>query len=135
MQRTSCFAAEAKLARATLLEKPSPVNAAKAVKTAAELDGMREAHLRDAVALAQTLHWIETEVATYLLILSWEGCKCLLSRANVCVCVCVCVCLQHSSILGRELWLFRVAGWIPDGAGASGAGGPERAHDHRGGGG
>ena len=59
-----CDAGDAKVKRATVLERPSPVTAAKAVKTAAELQGMREAHLRDAVALAQTLHWIETEVRT-----------------------------------------------------------------------
>ncbi|KAK9789963.1 hypothetical protein WJX73_006444 [Symbiochloris irregularis] len=59
---TADDAGDAKVRRAAVLEKPSPVTAAKAVKTAAELKGMREAHLRDAVALAQTLHWIETEV-------------------------------------------------------------------------
>lgn len=44
------------------VEKPSPVAAAKAVKNPAELAGMREAHLRDAVALAETLHHLEQEV-------------------------------------------------------------------------
>ncbi len=44
------------------VEKPSPVAAAKAVKNPAELAGMREAHLRDSVALAQTLHHLEQEV-------------------------------------------------------------------------
>ncbi|CAL8465329.1 g4864 [Coccomyxa elongata] len=45
------------------VEKPSPVAAAKAVKNPAELAGMREAHLRDSVALAQTLHHLEQEIA------------------------------------------------------------------------
>ena len=36
--------------------------AAKAVKNEAELDGMREAHLRDAVALAETLLHLEQQV-------------------------------------------------------------------------
>ena len=57
-------AATAKLAKAVVLEKASPISLAKAIKTEAELAGMREAHLRDAVALAQTLHWIETEVCS-----------------------------------------------------------------------
>ncbi len=46
-------------ARAAVLERPSPVVAAKAVKNAAELAGMREAHLRDGVALARFLCWLE----------------------------------------------------------------------------
>lgn len=33
-----------------------------AVKNAAELAGMKEAHLRDAVALCQFLHFMETQV-------------------------------------------------------------------------
>lgn len=49
-------------ARAVFLERASPVTAAKAVKNEAELAGMREAHLRDAVALAQTLLWVEQQV-------------------------------------------------------------------------
>lgn len=48
--------------RALWVEKPSPVAAAKAVKNEAELNGMREAHLRDAVALAETLLHLETQV-------------------------------------------------------------------------
>jgi len=44
------------------VEKPSPIAAAKAIKNTAELEGMREAHLRDSVALATTLHWLECEV-------------------------------------------------------------------------
>ena len=46
------------------MEKPSPITSAKAIKNEAELAGMREAHLRDAVALATTFHWLETEVGT-----------------------------------------------------------------------
>ena len=44
------------------MEQPSPISGAKAIKNDAELDGMREAHLRDSVALATTFHWLETEV-------------------------------------------------------------------------
>ena len=48
------------------LEKPSPLSFAKAIKNSAELDGMREAHLRDSVALAETLHHLEQEVCIVL---------------------------------------------------------------------
>lgn len=44
------------------MQVPSPVMSAKAVKTDAELRGMREAHLRDAVALAEFFHWLEGAV-------------------------------------------------------------------------
>jgi Xaa-Pro aminopeptidase len=40
----------------------SPLVAAKAVKNAAELAGMVEAHLRDAVALCGFLCWLEAKV-------------------------------------------------------------------------
>ena len=49
--------------RGLFLEKPSPLSFAKAIKNEAELDGMREAHLRDAVALAETLYHLEQEVS------------------------------------------------------------------------
>lgn len=52
----------AEVKKVTFVEKPSPISAAKAVKNTAELEGMREAHLRDSVALATTLHWLEEEV-------------------------------------------------------------------------
>lgn len=48
--------------RAPLLEKKSPVSLPKAIKNEAELAGMREAHLRDAVAICDFLQWIEKEV-------------------------------------------------------------------------
>lgn len=47
--------------KALFLEQPSPLSFAKAIKNEAELAGMREAHLRDAVALAETLHHLEQE--------------------------------------------------------------------------
>jgi len=46
-----------------LLENASPISMAKAVKNAQELAGMREAHLRDAVALAQFFAWLEAAMA------------------------------------------------------------------------
>ncbi|PKI74061.1 hypothetical protein CRG98_005539 [Punica granatum] len=40
----------------------SPISLAKAVKNDAELDGMRNSHLRDAAALAQFWVWLENEI-------------------------------------------------------------------------
>jgi Xaa-Pro aminopeptidase len=40
---------------------------AKAIKNAAELEGMREAHLRDAVAICDFLNWLENKVGR-----AWE---------------------------------------------------------------
>ncbi|XP_024019004.1 probable Xaa-Pro aminopeptidase P [Morus notabilis] len=42
--------------------KASPVSLAKAIKTAAELEGMQNCHLRDAAALAQFWAWLEEEI-------------------------------------------------------------------------
>ena len=41
----------------------SPVTLAKARKNSAEIAGMRAAHLRDGVAMARFLHWLDTEGA------------------------------------------------------------------------
>ena len=46
-----------------LVEAASPIAMAKAVKNAAELAGFREAHLRDAAALATFFAWLEQAVA------------------------------------------------------------------------
>lgn len=46
----------------TIVEKPSPVTQAKAVKNEAELAGMKEAHLRDAVALVKFFCWLEKTI-------------------------------------------------------------------------
>jgi Xaa-Pro aminopeptidase len=43
----------------------SPIVAAKAIKNAAELEGMRQAHLRDAVAICDFLNWLENKVREY----------------------------------------------------------------------
>ena len=45
------------------VEAASPVVAAKALKNDAELAGMREAHLRDGVALAHVLCWLDAKAA------------------------------------------------------------------------
>ena len=46
-------------AGATLVEKPDPVLLPKARKNAAELSGMREAHMLDGVAMAKFLAWFD----------------------------------------------------------------------------
>ena len=50
-------------AGASIVECLSPITAAKAVKNSDELKGMREAHLRDGVALAHFLCWVEGAVS------------------------------------------------------------------------
>lgn len=47
-----------------MLEARSPVTLRKSVKNEAELAGMREAHLRDAVAIVQFLQWLDDQVCT-----------------------------------------------------------------------
>ncbi len=48
--------------RVQVLEARSPVTLRKSVKNDAELAGMREAHLRDAEAIVQFLHWLDDRV-------------------------------------------------------------------------
>lgn len=45
-----------------VLSEASPVALAKALKNPVELEGMRQAHLRDAVAVVNFLSWLEAEV-------------------------------------------------------------------------
>jgi Xaa-Pro aminopeptidase len=45
-----------------VVDLPSPIVSGKAIKNGAELAGMREAHLRDAVALCDFLQWLEAKV-------------------------------------------------------------------------
>ncbi|KAK9137303.1 hypothetical protein Sjap_007897 [Stephania japonica] len=49
--------------RPTGVYKTSPVYLAKAIKNHAEVEGMRNCHLRDAVALAQFWSWLEEEIS------------------------------------------------------------------------
>ncbi|GMP60540.1 hypothetical protein CsSME_00023360 [Camellia sinensis var. sinensis] len=44
------------------IHRTSPISMAKAVKNHAELEGMRNSHLRDAAALAQFWAWLEEEI-------------------------------------------------------------------------
>lgn len=47
-----------------VVELSSPIVSAKAIKNAAELAGMKEAHLRDAVAICDFLNWLEHKVGS-----------------------------------------------------------------------
>ncbi len=48
-------------ARADVTEAPDPVVLPKAIKTASEIEGMRQAHLRDAIAMVEMLAWIDAQ--------------------------------------------------------------------------
>lgn len=45
-----------------LISDPSPLARSKAVKNSVEIEGMRQAHIRDAVALCEYFSWLEQEV-------------------------------------------------------------------------
>lgn len=47
-----------------VLEARSPVTLRKAIKNETELVGMREAHLRDAVAIVEFLTWLDDKART-----------------------------------------------------------------------
>lgn len=50
------------IAGARVLSDPSPITLPKAIKNATELEGIRNAHVRDGVALTAFLHWLEQRV-------------------------------------------------------------------------
>ena len=57
----------------SVVEGASPIPLRKAVKNAVELEGMREAHLEDGLAMEQFLYWLEGEVGQ---VDEWEAaCK------------------------------------------------------------
>ncbi|OVA12581.1 Creatinase [Macleaya cordata] len=58
----SAFGNNGQTARPRGVYKVSPITIAKAVKNHAELEGMRNSHLRDAAALAQFWAWLEEEI-------------------------------------------------------------------------
>jgi len=43
----------------SVVESPSPITLAKAIKNDRELEGMRQAHIRDGAALVAFLAWLE----------------------------------------------------------------------------
>ena len=59
-----------------VLEGPSPVPLKKALKNAVEIDGMREAHLEDGLAMEQFLYWLEQHAGQ---VNEWEA-ACELGR-------------------------------------------------------
>jgi len=44
--------------------KPSPVGLAKSIKNSVELEGMKEAHVRDGVALVKFFHWLDDQFSS-----------------------------------------------------------------------
>ena len=56
--------ATSKKDRFSLVEHPDPIATEKACKNPAELDGMREAHRLDGVAMARFLHWFDNNAPT-----------------------------------------------------------------------
>lgn len=65
MDPTSTSVALSNAAGESVLSETTPVILAKACKNEAELAGMREAHLRDGVALSSFLCWLEDYVSAY----------------------------------------------------------------------
>lgn len=64
-----------------VMEGPSPVPLRKAVKNAVELEGMREAHLEDGLAVEQFFYWLEGQVGQ---VDEWEAsCKLQSFRAQI----------------------------------------------------
>ena len=57
---TTSWWVELQLDQAFLIEKPSPILLMKAIKNPVELQGMREAHRLDAIAVIRFLHWLHT---------------------------------------------------------------------------
>jgi Xaa-Pro aminopeptidase len=70
---TYSYAVAQGLKDAELLEDDTPVCTAKAVKNSVELSGMRQCHLRDAVALTEFFRWIEIEIASGRHVTEWTA--------------------------------------------------------------
>lgn len=56
---------------------PSPVAALKAIKNATELEGFRQSHIRDGVALARYFAWLEEALNQGKEVNEWEGAEAL----------------------------------------------------------
>ncbi|KAG7095505.1 hypothetical protein E1B28_006244 [Marasmius oreades] len=52
---------------------PSPVTALKAIKNPVELEGFRQSHIRDGVALARYFAWLEEALANGKILTEWQG--------------------------------------------------------------
>ena len=57
----------------TLDRCKSPVTLAKAVKNPVEIEGMRQAHVRDGVAVVRFLHWLERSVKADRVVSEWDA--------------------------------------------------------------
>ena len=57
----------------TLVGGPTPVRHAKAVKNDIEIEGMRQAHVRDGVAMVRFLCWLEKSVRADRLVSEWDA--------------------------------------------------------------
>lgn len=62
-----CFAAD------SIVSGTSPVILEKAVKTASEIEHLRQTYIEDGVAVERFLHWLETELATGRSVDEWEA--------------------------------------------------------------
>lgn len=61
---TTSWWVQLQLDQAFLIEKPSPIVWMKAIKNKTEIQGMREAHRLDAIAVVKFLHWLENHWQT-----------------------------------------------------------------------
>lgn len=57
----------------SLVSGPTPVRHAKAVKNDMEIEGMRQAHVRDGVAMVRFLCWLEKSVRADRLVSEWDA--------------------------------------------------------------
>ncbi len=59
--------------RCRIHSEPSPVQARKAVKNALEIENMKEAHIRDGVAMEEFLYWLEKSVEQGDEVSEWDA--------------------------------------------------------------
>ncbi|MBQ9463153.1 MAG: aminopeptidase P family protein [Bacteroidales bacterium] len=57
----------------TVVSGSSPVGLAKAIKNSTEIEGMRQAHIRDGVAMVRFLCWLEKAVRADRIISEWDA--------------------------------------------------------------
>ncbi|KXJ06335.1 Xaa-Pro aminopeptidase 1, partial [Exaiptasia diaphana] len=62
ISKTSSVALTSIVPEANLITENSPITYLKALKNSTEIEGMRQAHIRDAVALTEFFCWLEQEV-------------------------------------------------------------------------
>jgi len=65
------------LPKSRVIEKPSPIPLLKAVKNAAELEGMKACHVRDGVTLCKFFSWLEGEVKAGKALTEYEAAQVL----------------------------------------------------------